>query len=207
MSGIYIHIPFCRQACHYCNFHFSTSSLLKNEMINAITQEIALSASLAAESEKHIETIYFGGGTPSLLHNHEIGDLLSAVRTNYLVSKNAEITIEANPDDISAEILTGWLASGINRLSIGVQSFKEADLLWMNRAHNSGQAMKCLDMIADAGFANYSADLIYGSPGLSDSEWESHLALMIQKNVPHLACYALTVEPKTPLAKLIRLNK
>ncbi len=161
-----------------------------------------------ADGEKEIiETIYFGGGTPSLLSPAVIMSLLNSIKNNYVISEDAEITIEANPDDVSFERLTTWKDAGINRLSIGIQSFKQTDLEWMNRAHNATQANACLLMIQEAGFKNFSADLIYGTPGLTDKEWKFNVDRLINLGVPHIACYALTVEPNTALQKMITLKK
>ena len=203
MSGIYFHIPFCKQACHYCNFHFSTSLEQKDGMIDAMIKELSLSETF----ENKIETIYLGGGTPSLLNAEELKKLLFAVYKKYNVSPDAEITLEANPDDINKKKLTEWKSAGVNRLSIGIQSFKEEDLLWMNRAHNAVQALLCIKQVKDAGFQNFSVDLIYGIPTLSDDDWEKNVQTVIDLNVPHLSCYALTVEPKTALQKMIALKK
>ncbi|MGH2647385.1 MAG: radical SAM family heme chaperone HemW [Ginsengibacter sp.] len=210
MAGIYIHIPFCKQACYYCNFHFSTSLDLKNEMIAALAKEIKLSSIslLNDESEKEIiETIYFGGGTPSLLTIDDIKSLLYAIENNYVVSKDAEVTLEANPDDINNEKLSNWKDAGITRLSIGIQSFKQKDLEWMNRAHNNVQALESISLARDKGFNNFSVDLIYGTPGLSDEEWKLNVEQVIRSGAPHIACYALTIEPNTALQKMIALKK
>jgi oxygen-independent coproporphyrinogen-3 oxidase len=205
MAGLYIHIPFCKQACYYCNFHFSTSLAYKNDFIRALLKEILLQKDyLKGES---INTIYFGGGTPSLLEIDELNQVLQALRMNFIVVEDAEITLEANPDDINPSMLNSWLNSGINRLSIGVQSFFDEDLQWMNRAHNAGQALHCLENAKQAGFSNISIDLIYGSPTTSDSSWEKNVEKAIALGIPHLSCYALTVEPKTPLNKMILQHK
>jgi len=203
MSGIYIHIPFCKQACNYCNFHFATSLLKKDVLLDAICKEIALTAK---DQDWRVNTIYFGGGTPSLLDRGEVDAILQSVRSFYEVDAHAEITLEANPDDITAEKLQGWKGIGINRLSIGVQSFFEEDLQWMNRAHNAGQARNGLELALQH-FDNVTIDLIYGTPGLTNEKWRQNVATAIALGVPHLSCYALTVEPKTPLDKLIRLHK
>lgn len=202
MSGIYIHIPFCRQACHYCNFHFSTSLRKKQPLLQALHKEIETSAARAHA----IETIYIGGGTPSILDTAETDALLRKVFSLFKVDAHAEVTLEANPDDISAEKLEAWKASGINRLSIGIQSFFEEDLRWMNRAHNAQQAAENLQL-AQKYFNNITIDLIYGVPGLTDERWQQNVQKAIGFNVPHLSCYALTVEPRTPLDKLIRTHK
>ena len=154
-----------------------------------------------------IETIYFGGGTPSLLRVVDLKNILSTIKNNYSINADAEITIEANPDDITFEKLAGWKDACINRLSIGIQSFKEEDLKWMNRAHNKTQAFECLAMAKKAGFTNFSVDLIYGTPGLTDDEWKKNVEKVIKIEAPHIACYALTVEPKTALQKMIALKK
>lgn len=202
MSGIYIHIPFCKQACHYCNFHFSTSLRKKDDLLHAILNEIELTE----KDNETIETIYFGGGTPSILETEEIDLLLKKIYSSFKVSGDAEITLEANPDDISEEKLVNWKTSGITRLSIGVQSFFEEDLVWMNRAHNAQQAVNNLKL-AQQYFDNITIDLIYGVPGLTNEKWQRNVQTAIDLGIAHLSCYALTVEPKTPLDKLIRTNK
>ena len=204
MSGIYIDIPFCKQACHYCDFHFSTSMKKKDEMVLALAKEILIRKN-EFENET-IETIYFGGGTPSVLTTNEIQFLIDAVYENYNVSENPEITLEANPDDLSKERIIELSKSPINRLSIGVQSFFEEDLTIMNRAHNSAEARKCLE-IATQYFDNISLDLIYGIPGLSNEKWKQNIETALSFGIPHISSYALTVEPKTALSKLIQTGK
>jgi len=179
-------------------------------MVGAMAQELRLSAGYLVneQSEKEIiDTVYFGGGTPSILDSAELSGLLQTVGACYRLSERAEITLEANPDDITTAKLRTWLDLGINRLSIGVQSFHGQDLQWMNRAHNDVQALASIGLAQKAGFDNYSVDLIYGTPGLSDERWKQHVNTVIGLGVPHLACYALTVEPKTALHKMIRLHK
>ena len=176
----------------------------------ALVKEISLAPAslLNDENQKEIiETIYFGGGTPSLLISAEIELLLNAIKKNFSISDNAEITIEVNPDDISTEKLSGWKIFGINRLSIGIQSFKEKDLQWMNRAHNTTQALESIALTKEAGFDNFSVDLIFGTPGLTAEEWKLNVETIINSGAPHIACYALTVEPNTALHKMIRLMK
>ncbi|MEO5782422.1 MAG: radical SAM family heme chaperone HemW [Ginsengibacter sp.] len=208
MSGIYFHIPFCKQACHYCNFHFSTSLKQKDEMIDAMVNEIKTpSQPPPVGEEKEMETIYFGGGTPSLLNAEEIKKLLTAVYQKYNVDGDAEITLEANPDDITAIKLAEWKSVGINRLSIGIQSFNQEDLEWMNRVHNAEQALHCIELVKSAGFQNYSVDFIYGTPTLSDDDWKKNIQTIIDLDVPHISCYALTVESNTVLQKMITLKK
>ncbi|WP_026109794.1 radical SAM family heme chaperone HemW [Flavobacterium sp. WG21] len=211
MSGIYIHIPFCKQACHYCDFHFSTSMKKKDEMVLALAKEIILrknelNLTDSARSDNQIETIYFGGGTPSVLSNDEINFLIENVYKNYNVAENPEITLEANPDDLSPERILELSKSPINRLSIGIQSFYEDDLKMMNRAHNSVEAKKCLEE-ATKYFDNISLDLIYGIPGLTDEMWKQNIETALSFGIPHISSYALTVEPKTALKKLIDTGK
>ncbi|OUD37456.1 radical SAM family heme chaperone HemW [Flavobacterium sp. FPG59] len=201
MSGIYIHIPFCKQACHYCDFHFSTSMKKKEEMVLAIAKELQMRKS---EFEKEqVETIYFGGGTPSVLTSEEINFLIETVYSHYVVIENPEITLEANPDDLSQERIIELSKSKINRLSIGIQSFFEEDLQLMNRAHSSAEAKKCLQ-IATQYFDNISLDLIYGIPAMSNEKWEQNIDTALSFGIPHISSYALTVEPKTALNKLIQ---
>lgn len=205
MAGIYIHIPFCRQACHYCNFHFSTSLQLKNDFIEALLKEIALQKNYLGYET--VYTIYFGGGTPSILSVDEINLILEKIYTVHNIGPRPEITVEANPDDINPVKLQQWKEIGINRFSIGIQSFFDEDLHWMNRAHTAADAEACIEQVIRAGFSNFSVDLIYGGPTLSDEHWEQNINKLIQLNVPHISCYALTVEPKTALEKMIELKK
>ncbi len=205
MAGIYLHIPFCRQACHYCNFHFSTSLNRKNDFITALLREMQLRQGYTGREP--IETIYFGGGTPSLLETEELERILQHVRELFPVAAGAEITLEANPDDINAVRLQDWRKAGINRLSIGIQSFFEEDLQWMNRAHNAIQATSCIRMAQAEGFDNISIDLIYGGPTLPDTHWQANVDQAIGLQIPHLSCYALTVEPRTALDKMIHQHK
>lgn len=199
MSSFYIHIPFCKQACHYCDFHFSTSMKKKEEMILALAREIEMRKN---EIQDEIETIYFGGGTPSVLSNEEINLLIETVYKNYTVIEKPEITLEANPDDLSKERIKELANSKINRLSIGIQSFFEEDLKMMNRAHNVQQAKTCLEE-ATKYFENITIDLIYGMPNMSDEKWTQNIEMALSFGIPHISSYALTVEPKTALKKLI----
>ena len=204
MAGIYIHIPFCKQACHYCNFHFSTSLRYKNELLAALLKETTLQKDYLRN--EIVETIYFGGGTPSLLTISDLRLQIEKIRETFNVLNDAEITLEANPDDITRERLTAWKDSGINRLSIGVQSFFEEDLQWMNRAHSSQQAVSSLQLAVKQ-FDNITIDLIYGHPLLTNEKWKQNVDRVIALNIPHISCYALTVEPKTPLHKMILEKK
>lgn len=207
MAGIYIHIPFCKQACHYCNFYFETNRNWHDAVVNGIIEEIFLTKKETfIDAKEPIHTIYFGGGTPSILPTSSIKKILVAIRHHYNVAFNAEITLEANPDDIHQERLEQWKAMGINRLSIGVQSFFEEDLQWMHRAHNAKQALKNVEL-ARKHFDNMTIDLIYGLPNLSNERWQENVNIAISLEIPHLSCYALTVEEKTALYKLISLGK
>lgn len=214
MSGIYIHIPFCKQACHYCDFHFSTSMKKKDEMVLALAKEIQMRKN---EFENEIvETIYFGGGTPSRLQIADLRLQIDTVYENYKVVENPEITLEANPDDLSEEYLIELSKIGINRLSIGIQSFFDEDLTMMNRAHNSAEARKCLAE-ATKYFDNITIDLIYGIPDsnqtseqakqTSNEKWKQNIETALSFGIPHISSYALTVEPKTALNKLIQTGK
>lgn len=205
MAGIYIHIPFCKQACLYCNFHFSTSLRLKNDLTGALLKEIEMSVEY--KDNPAIETIYLGGGTPSLLSEEELSAIFEALHSKFRIDAGAEVTLEANPDDISQAQLTLWKKTGINRLSIGVQSFFDEDLQWMNRAHSAAEASRCIQEAQDMGFNNLSTDLIYGTPTLPDENWQRNVTKAIELGVPHISCYALTVEPKTALQQLINKHK
>jgi oxygen-independent coproporphyrinogen-3 oxidase len=203
-GGIYIHIPFCKQACHYCDFHFSTSMKHKNAMVSAIAKEIMMRKN-EFENET-IETIYFGGGTPSVLQITDIRFLIDAIYQNYKVAENPEITLEANPDDLSPNQIIALSHSPVNRLSIGIQSFFEDDLKMMNRAHNVEEARVSLAE-ATKHFNNISIDLIYGIPGMSNEKWQHNITTALSFGIPHISSYALTVEPKTALKKLIQTGK
>ncbi len=203
MAGIYIHIPYCKLACYYCDFHFSASLMKKKEMVQALVKELQLRKD---ELKVPIETIYFGGGTPSLLTIDEIQVLLNTVYDNFLVSADPEITLEANPDDLNSEKIFQLSQTNINRLSIGIQSFHDKDLQLMNRAHHAQEALDCIKE-AKKYFENISIDLIYGIPGLTYEQWQKNLEIAIDFNVPHISSYALTVEPKTALEKFIRVGK
>ena len=203
MFGIYIHIPFCKQACHYCNYHFSTTLKHKTRLVNAITKELILRKD---ELNTQVKTIYLGGGTPSLLNQSELDDIFHTIYEHYNVAEDAEITIEANPDDLTIEKLKVLALTPINRLSIGVQSFYNSDLIWMNRAHNAKEALDCLHL-AKRYFSNISIDLIYGIPQMDNERWKQTLERVFELAIPHLSFYALTVEPETALERFIKKNK
>lgn len=205
MAGLYIHIPFCKQACNYCNFHFSTSLKMKDEMLAAIHTELVL--------QKHylespaIETIYLGGGTPSLLTADEINRLTDHIAIHYNIGTLKEYTIETNPDDLAHAYIQSLKSTSVNRFSIGVQSFFDADLRYMNRAHNAQEADYAIKAVQDAGFSNITIDLIYGTPGLTDNNWQHNLQQVNNLAIPHFSSYALTVEEKTALHHNIKAGK
>ncbi|PRX41566.1 radical SAM family heme chaperone HemW [Salegentibacter salegens] len=203
-AGLYIHIPFCKQACHYCDFHFSTSLKKKGKLVEMLCRELLLRKDELNSPE--IQTIYFGGGTPSLLEADELQQIFETIYANYKIAENPEITLEANPDDLTEEKLEMLKASKINRLSIGVQSFFEEDLKLMNRAHNAEEALKSIKL-AKQSFDNISIDLIYGIPGMSLERWKRNLEISLELDVPHISSYALTVEPNTALQKFIERGK
>jgi len=205
MAGIYIHIPFCKQACHYCDFHFSTSLTYKAELLNALTQEIRLQNGFL--NGETIETIYFGGGTPSILEGEEISQLINTITDLHSVSSGAEITLEANPDDLDLKKLKELKQTPVNRFSIGIQSFFDDDLIWMNRAHRSNQAESSVKRAQDSGFENITVDLIYGYPLLTDQKWKHNLDKVFDLQVPHVSAYSMTVEPRTALASFIKNKK
>jgi oxygen-independent coproporphyrinogen-3 oxidase len=205
MAGIYFHIPFCRQACIYCDFHFSTSLKTKEKIMQAMALEMRMRKDELAD--ENIKSIYFGGGTPSILTAEEIIGLLHECRSVFKVDQEIEITLEANPDDLDRYFLRSLKDAGINRLSIGIQSFDDEELAWMNRAHNSAQASFCLADAKDAGFDNISADLIFATPFTTLESLEKNLDRLCLFNLPHLSCYNLTVEERTVLHKQVKENK
>ena len=202
MAGIYIHIPFCKQACHYCDFHFTTSQKYRTEIVQSLAKEIALQKNYLDSAP--IETIYFGGGTPSVLDAGEINFLLDTIAHNHQVANTAEITLEANPDDLSREKVQALRQTAVNRFSIGIQSFFDEDLTWMNRAHRANEADASVKRVQDAGFENITTDLIYGYPLLSHAKWEQNIGRMFELEVPHISAYSMTVEPRTVLAAQIK---
>lgn len=205
MAGIYVHIPFCRKACYYCNFHFSTSFQKKDELIEALAKEVKLQSHYL--EGQTIETIYFGGGTPSALPAGDIEMVLKEIQTFYPIAPNAEVTLEANPDDIISDNLLAWKHAGINRLSIGIQAFQDELLAGWNRNHLSKQALESIPLAQKEGFHNITADLIYGGQGLTDESWIQNLQTLIDFNIPHISSYALTVENGTVLAHQIKKGK
>lgn len=204
MAGIYIHIPFCKSACHYCNFHFSTQTKYIGDFTTALIKEIALQKEYINEP---IETLYFGGGTPSLLTASSLENIVLAIQANFNLAPTIEFTLEANPDDISIEKALDWKSLGVNRLSMGVQSFQPHSLAWMNRAHTATQSHTALENIKLAGIENISADLIYGTPHLSEADLLDDIKWLKHYGIPHISCYALTVEEKTALHTFIAKQK
>ncbi len=202
MSGIYIHIPFCKKACHYCNFHFSTSLVLKKEVVRAICSELEMRADYLAD--KRLDSVYFGGGTPSLLSKEDMESIMETIQAHFKINSGAEITLEANPDDLNSDALIYFQQAGINRLSIGIQSFFDEDLSWMNRSHTAIDAKNCIRLAQKAGIENVSVDLIYGSPTTTNQMWLENIREVISMGVPHISAYCLTVEEKTALHHFIQ---
>lgn len=205
MAGIYIHIPFCKQACNYCDFHFSTSLKNKEAFLDALKKEIELQKDYLGT--KKINTIYLGGGTPSLLNQHELLQLFDTIDKHFEIDKDAEITLEANPDDLTKNKIKELKDTPINRFSIGIQSFYDEDLKLMNRAHNSQEAISAVKGAQDAGFENITIDLIYGIPNLTEHRWRNNLQNAFLLDVKHISAYCLTVEPKTVLAHQVKTKQ
>jgi len=203
MAGIYLHIPFCRQACSYCDFHFSTSLKNKDTLLDAMKNELLMRKQ---ELKKPLQSIYFGGGTPSVLSTVEIEELIDLIKSNFILDTEVEITLEANPDDLTKEKVEELAKSSINRLSVGIQSFRDADLQLMNRAHNANEAEESLELISK-NFELFTLDLIYGIPGLTNEDWERNIRKALSYNPKHISAYALTVEEKTALEYQIRKKK
>ena len=205
MAGIYLHIPFCKQACHYCDFHFSTNLDQRDELVNSLVHEIELQANYL--QHEAIDTIYFGGGTPSLLKATEIETLLRAIHSYHSVNPKAEITLEANPDDLKKVKIKEFYTLGINRLSIGIQSFEDTILKFFNRAHNSEEAIQCIEDARNAGYQNLSLDLIYAVPGQDHNQWIKNVEKAIQLEPEHISSYTLTIEEKTAFGKWAKTGK
>ena len=205
MAGIYVHVPFCSQACHYCDFHFSTSLKNVQNVIDCIKKELTLQRSYL--QGKTVNTIYFGGGTPSILQPDLLHDIINVIKNNFNLEKELECTIEVNPEDVSLTKLDNWFKCGINRISIGVQSFIERDLKFMNRAHTKQQSIGALQLIKQSNIKNINADLIYGYPQLTLRDWQNNLKKLIEFKIQHISCYCLTVEKKTALFNFILNNQ
>jgi oxygen-independent coproporphyrinogen-3 oxidase len=205
LAGIYIHIPFCKKACFYCDFHFSVSFQQKDEVVASLIKELKERKNFIGQEE--VKTIYFGGGTPSVLSAGNISEILKEVYAQYTVNDNAEITFECNPDDLSKEYLKGLKECGVNRLSIGIQSLNDESLTWMNRSHNVTQALQAIDSAAALGFRDMTIDLIYGIPMLTEDEWRQTLKRALAMPINHLSAYSLTLEENTPYNKLVEQKK
>ncbi|MCS7036270.1 MAG: radical SAM family heme chaperone HemW, partial [Saprospiraceae bacterium] len=206
MAGLYLHIPFCRQACHYCNFHFSTVLRLKPGLLQAMLRELELRQDYLRGEPLH--SVYLGGGTPSLLETAELAALFERISALFRLEPDAEITLEANPDDLTPERLRDLRRyTPVNRLSIGIQSFFDEDLQWMNRAHDAQQALRCIPEAQAAGFDHLTIDLIYGLPEATDERWAENVRLALSFGIPHLSCYCLTVEEGTALAHFVRKGR
>ncbi len=206
MAGIYLHIPFCKQKCHYCNFYSLASVKYRGVFTDALLREMQLRKDYLAD--KNIGTVYFGGGTPSLLSVDEINRIMEGIATLFELKADAEITLEANPDDLTPDYLRDLKShTRVNRLSIGIQSFFDDDLAYLHRVHNGKQAIKAVEQARQVGFQNLTIDLIYGIPTLTEEKWRRNLALFFKLGIPHLSSYALTVEPKTALQVLIDKQK
>jgi len=201
VASIYIHIPYCKQQCTYCNFHFRIAQDNKGAMLKSIKKEITLRNNYLNNAK--VSSIYFGGGTPSILNKGEIKSLINTIYNNFKIDADAEITLECNPDDIDKKKLLELKEIGINRLSIGIQSFDDSDLKFMNRSHNAKEALSCIQFAKEVGFDNITIDLIYGLPNQSNKNWKKNLDKMITLEIPHFSAYCLTVEPKTKLKHLI----
>ncbi|MEL6539295.1 MAG: radical SAM family heme chaperone HemW [Bacteroidota bacterium] len=199
MAGLYLHIPFCKQACHYCDFHFSTNLRLKAGVLQAIAEELSLQRDYLCQAP--LASVYLGGGTPSLLTAPELASLLEAVARHFVLPAGIEVTLEANPDDITIDKLRIWKQLGINRLSIGIQSFQDTVLQAMNRAHNSQEAKRSVELAYQVGFRNVSIDLMYATPGLTQAMWEADLATAMELRPVHIAAYCLTIEPNTAFGR------
>ena len=205
MAGIYIHIPYCKKACHYCDFHFSVNSSNRAELVAALLKELKIRKDYL--EDEIIETIYLGGGTPSILNEAELSSILEQIHKQYSVISDPEITLEANPDDLKEEKVKMLQRSMVNRLSIGIQSFFQEDLDYMNRGHTALESLACIDAVQKSGFDNISIDLIYGYPLLSNDKWKENIDRAINLNIQHLSCYSMTVEPATALDAFIKKGK
>jgi oxygen-independent coproporphyrinogen-3 oxidase len=205
MAGIYIHIPFCKQACTYCDFYFTTSGKMVDELVAGLIKEIKLQANFFGNSNNHqINTIYFGGGTPSIIKPVHLQSIIDSIQQSFHLPSTIECTLEVNPDDCNANNINAWKEIGVNRISCGVQSFSNSDLVFMNRSHNANQAIDGIKRMQDQGIENISIDLIYGLPNMSEQHWANNLKQALNLDITHLSCYSLTVEEKTLLAHWVK---
>ena len=205
MAGIYIHIPYCKKKCIYCDFYFKINSDDMHDMISCIKKELISRKNYLKSSS--VKTIYFGGGTPSILTKYDTNTILKTIYDNYKVSEKLEITLEANPDDLNRKKIADFFNIGINRLSIGVQSFKDDDLIFLNRNHSREDAIRSIKIAQEIGYKNISVDLMYGLPNQSLKHWEDNLNLLFDLNIQHLSAYMLTLEKKTKLFEYVKKNK
>lgn len=205
MSGIYLHIPFCKQACSYCDFYFVTRTSEREHFVQQLIEEMK-SYRDTKYTDESVETIYFGGGTPSLLEPKQVAKILQTIEQIFEVNAR-EITFEMNPDDVNKEFLAGVKSLGVNRASMGVQSFQPELLEFMNRAHSSDEALRCLELLSQSRFQSYTVDLIYGNPGETTEQLNDDLDQLLQFDPPHVSAYSLTVEPKTRLGKMVDLGR
>jgi len=206
-SSLYFHIPYCKQACSYCDFHFSTSLKTKEDVLTQMHAEMKMRGLRTPWNSLQVKSLYFGGGTPSILSTEELAKLINSARHYFALAKKLEVTLDANPDDITAEKLEQWHEAGINRLSVGIQSFDDEELKACNRVHDSAGAHKALELIKASKIQNFSIDLIYGMVGSSLQSWYDNLAIAARYNPNHISCYSLTVEPNTALAHQVSTGK
>ena len=205
MAGIYIHIPYCKKKCIYCDFYFKINADDMHDMISCIIKELVSRKNYLKSSS--VKTIYFGGGTPSILTKHDTNTILKTIYDNYKVCEKLEITLEANPDDLNRKKIADFFNIGVNRLSIGVQSFKDDDLIFLNRNHSREEAIRSIKIAQEIGYKNISVDLMYGLPKQSLKDWEDNLNLLFDLNIQHLSAYILTLEKKTKLFEYVKKNK
>ncbi|TXC85104.1 radical SAM family heme chaperone HemW [Luteibaculum oceani] len=201
-AGLYIHIPFCRKACSYCDFHFTVNQKNRAQICDALVSEMVLWKE--DWCNYHFQTLYFGGGTPSILNSDELSAVVNGAKSNFSWGDEVEFTLEINPEDVTLEKLHSWKELGVNRLSIGLQAFQDEILTWMNRAHSAEEGLRAVRLAQEVGFDNISVDLIYGIPGLTHSQWEENLTKVLELNIQHVSCYCLTVEEKTKLEQMVK---
>ncbi|MEO0312242.1 MAG: radical family heme chaperone HemW [Bacteroidota bacterium] len=202
MAGIYIHVPFCQKACNYCDFHFTTNHTLVQQMVDAMVQELYLQKEYFAK-DQIIQTLYLGGGTPSLLSSDQLEVLMQAVKANFNLANEVEVTLEVNPDNVTNDNVDLWKFHGVNRISLGIQTLNQDSLKWMNRSHTSDQALKAIELLISSNQFNLSCDLIFATPFTTLKNLEYDLTQVTKLGINHLSCYNLTVEPQTKLYKQV----
>jgi oxygen-independent coproporphyrinogen III oxidase len=207
LPGLYIHIPFCRKACFYCNFHFTVNTRGLDDMLSAILREAEMRAQSPAWQIREFDSLYLGGGTPSIVESGKMLAFIAQLKRLFPVKSDAEITLEANPDDVNEASILAWQAAGANRISLGVQDFDDTRLEWMNRSHGATEAIRAIEFLQRAGFPSLNIDLIYGVPGLDEKAWAENLSRVFQSGADHLSAYALTLESRTPYAKLVQQGR